>query len=98
MQCLQHLTAMLHLAVKWKNYRPSLFEFQLHPNYINLLLENWTEILHYWPQCIDVRISIHFVTVWSNDIGLEVMYTENKIILTIVHGFLLVLFEEKVLK
>ena len=41
MQCLQHLTAMLHLAVKKKNYRPSLFEFQLHPNYVNLLLENW---------------------------------------------------------
>ena len=54
--------------------------------------------MHYWPQCMDVRISTHFVTVWSNDIGLEVTYTENKIILTIVHGFLLVLFEEKVFK
>ena len=47
---------------------------------------------------MDVRISTHFVTVWSNDIGLEVTYTENKIILTIVHSFLLVLFEEKVFK
>lgn len=95
MQCLQHLTAMLHLAVKRKNYRLSLFEFQLHPNYINLLLENWNRD---FALLASERKSIRFVTVWSYDIGLEVKYTENKIILTVAHGFLLVLFEEKVFK
>ena len=91
---------MLHLAVKKKNYRPSLFKFQLYPNYINLLLENWNRDFALLASVYknNVRISIHFVTVWSNDIGLEVTYTENKIILTIVHGFLLALFEEKVFK
>ena len=87
----------LHLAVKKKNYRPSLFEFQLHPNYFNLLLEKKKRDFALLA-CIDVRVSIRFVTVSSYNIGLKVKYTENKIILTVVHGFLLVLLEGVVCK
>lgn len=86
----------LHLAVK-KNYRPSLFEFQLHPNYFNLLLEKKKRDFALLAS-IDVRVSIRFVTVSSYNIGLKVKYTENKIILTVVHGFLLVLLEGVVCK